>query len=715
MPLAPMPALAATADACSKFAEIDMKREKEWEECSQWWQQAFVDAKELLDGIIAQVAGASSAHVSVKCSGSQDQHDHTNTQDDLAPPRAGLAAQGDSAEEPAAFTADKGKAHSVGEQEFASEPSRASTAALGTAAAESTSDLKAANPNAAAAGRGRGSSRSCTQEEEDVPDEDATIENTNAAGAAKRGREARVASGAGAAAPAPVKSESSKKQDSKAADNDKENLGNASPAHKRSKRLEWRPPEDTSAVDSKKGHPPAAPSSQSPPPASSNAEIEAALLSDAESSAIAAEISALQAITVSSMKVVELRAELRKLGVSSTGLKAVLQTKLQDAIEARLAELQGEVKAHHVAQQALANSVANSVAPPPVAQEEHEEMADANSNNQEDNAKMASSAPSPARSSTVAAAQDVVSTAASGPVPGVREQVGAQTRLSGTRWSGASEACSPIRVFSPRFTEAGKGGPAAAGSTADNRDAQSPSLLPQCAAADAMLVSSPEKENDSVHGDMDLVGSDGEEELTAEAEAAEPVELAAEHGHAFAGTAQMEMDDAEDHTNSDTAEVDGKDRDSSGQAAGAVAETLGASAATAASAAAAPIVPLETEEDESWVDVPASPDNSTTDGSEKVSVATGKGSTVVAGTGGEEAESGSGDSDPGRRTSERDAGVGGDKDKSDEAAGDETEEGEIRVVPSAEEPLLAGASDLAVEGAGVEEASTRDDMDVEQR
>lgn len=700
-----MPALAATVDACGKFAEIDTKREKEWEECSQWWQQALVDGKELLDGIIAQVAGATPPHLSVKCSSSQGQHHHTNTQEGLAAPPPGLGAQGDSADEPAAPTADKGKENiSIGEKENALNPSRAPAAALGTEA-RSTSNLKAANPNvsrtaaaaAAKQSRARARSRSCTEPEENVTNEDAAIDNTSAAGAAKRGREARAGSGAGAAVPPPpVQSESSKTQDSSAAAESKKEIhGNASPAPKRSKKLEWRPPEGVNVVGSKKGHPPAVPRSQLPPPASSNAEPEVeALLSGKESSAIAAEISELQAVSVSSMKVIQLRAELRKLGVSSAGLKAVLQTKLQDAINSRLAELEGELQAHLLAQ-AVTNSGTDS-GTPLLEQEELDEMIDVGRNCQEVSTKIAS-VPPPARSPTAAATQDVENETAGGPAPGAVEQVGAQTRLSGTRWSGASEACSPVRVFSPCFTEAGKG--PAAGSTAGHGEAESPSLLLSCAAG-ATPVLSTARENSSVHGGMDVVAN---------------VELAG-HGDIFTGTAQMEMDDAEERRSSGVA-ADGEDRRSL-QAASAVAESLGASAtdASTAAAAAAPVVPLDTE-GESSVDVPPSPINDTNDESEQVSIATGKDSVADACARGEETASETG----GRREGNADAGgVRGDEVESGEAAGEEKEEeeeeGEIRaVVPPAEEPALPGVSDSAVEGAALEETSTRDDMDVEHR
>ncbi|CAN0243773.1 unnamed protein product, partial [Ectocarpus sp. 8 AP-2014] len=54
----------------------------------------------------------------------------------------------------------------------------------------------------------------------------------------------------------------------------------------------------------------------------------------------AAEIAELRAIKVSSMKVVDLRAALRKLGASAGGLKAVLQVRLEETIAARISELE---------------------------------------------------------------------------------------------------------------------------------------------------------------------------------------------------------------------------------------------------------------------------------------------------------------------------------------------------------------------------------------
>lgn len=54
----------------------------------------------------------------------------------------------------------------------------------------------------------------------------------------------------------------------------------------------------------------------------------------------AAEIAELRAIKVSSMKVVDLRAALRKLGASAGGLKAVLQARLEETIASRIAELE---------------------------------------------------------------------------------------------------------------------------------------------------------------------------------------------------------------------------------------------------------------------------------------------------------------------------------------------------------------------------------------
>ncbi|CAM9277308.1 unnamed protein product, partial [Ectocarpus sp. 13 AM-2016] len=54
----------------------------------------------------------------------------------------------------------------------------------------------------------------------------------------------------------------------------------------------------------------------------------------------AAEIAELRAIKVSSMKVVDLRAALRKLGSSAGGLKAVLQVRLEETIAARVSELE---------------------------------------------------------------------------------------------------------------------------------------------------------------------------------------------------------------------------------------------------------------------------------------------------------------------------------------------------------------------------------------
>ena len=59
-----------------------------------------------------------------------------------------------------------------------------------------------------------------------------------------------------------------------------------------------------------------------------------------DSACIADEIAELRATPLLSMRVVDLRAALKKLGASSTGVKAVLQGKLQEALDTRIAELE---------------------------------------------------------------------------------------------------------------------------------------------------------------------------------------------------------------------------------------------------------------------------------------------------------------------------------------------------------------------------------------
>lgn len=204
------------------------------------------------------------------------------------------------------------------------------------------------------------------------------------------------------------------------------------------------------------------------------------------SSGVAEEIAELRAKKVSSMKVVDLKVELRKLGASVGGLKAVLAARLKETIDARISELESSL--------------------PLAAGEDHEEgdeTEDAPEEEQEEPAPAPATAATGPENSGSARSDSPARLGRSSVAPGAA--LGPLTRLSMGRLSTESTVVtSPMRA-SPFFGEEATAVAAAPPPTATG----SPLAAVAAAAAAGVVESAPQGTASAAPEDDGSVGGDG--------------------------------------------------------------------------------------------------------------------------------------------------------------------------------------------------------------